>query len=836
MALSEVAAKFTADISDFQSKMKQVNSSVTRSTKDIQSAGRSFQNVGNSIKNVGAGMTAGITLPLVGAGAAAIKTAADFEASMSEVAAVTGATGKEFSGLSEMAKELGATTKFSATEAAQGMAFLGRAGFSTTEIMSAMPSMLDLAAAGNLDLARASDIASNVLSGFGMEAGQAGHMTDVLAFAAANSNTSVEQMGNAMSYVGPIANSLGISLEETAAAVGILSDAGIQGEKAGTALRGIMGQLGNVTGQTEKTLAKYGLTAEDVNPKTKSLAEIIQTLADAGLTGADAMELVGQEAGPGLAVLLEQGSSGLTTFTEELEKSEGTASKMAKTMADNTKGGFKEFTSALESLGIAIGDILLPVLNPIVKKLTSLARSFKDLHPAVQTTIVVLGLIAAAVGPLLVVVGSIVSALGALSVAFGVTVGAVATTIGWILAIIAAVVALVVGIYYLVTNWDTVWAAIKETAFTVWNAIKAFFAATWEAIVAMWDAVWNGIKVAWTALWNGIKTVAMAIWNGIKAFLAGIWNGIKNTATAIWNGIKNFVVGAFQWMYNHNYYFKDLVDAIAKAWDWVKSKTSALWNSIKSFLVGLWNSIKSAATSAWSALKSAIQSGWNSIKSVTTSVWNSIKSFLSGIWNGLKSLISSVWNSIKSATSSAWNSIKSTISNVASSIKSALSGLASKARSWGSNMMNMFLRGIKSKISAIVSSVKGVAKKIAGYLGFHSPTKYGPAADSDKWMPNMMNMFTDGIKKNIPKVSAMAAQVASELSNLDGMSASPYVNPTVRGLSVSSAGTGVTGGGSNIVINFNGNVRNDGDIRKIAVELDKLQERKLRASGRTRRR
>jgi len=230
--VSKVADLFIsigADIKGFQNSMKTLQSEM--------------KNIGKEMKDVGKGLTLGLTTPIVGMGTAMIMTAANFQSGMNKVKAISGATGKDFEALEEQAKDLGATTKFSASEAADGMSFLAMAGFETNEIISAMPGMLDMAAASGLELADAADIASNIMSGFNMEASEAGRVADFLAKTAASANTDVHQLGSAMSYAAPLASELGISAEETAAAIGFMSDAGIQGTRAGTALRGGLTRL-----------------------------------------------------------------------------------------------------------------------------------------------------------------------------------------------------------------------------------------------------------------------------------------------------------------------------------------------------------------------------------------------------------------------------------------------------------------------------------------------------------------------------------------------------------------------------------------------------------------
>ena len=215
---------------------------------------------GKTATDIGKSMSAKVTAPILGVGAAATKMGMDFEAAMSKVQALSGATADEMAKLREQAREMGAATVFSASEAAEAQAFLAMAGYDVAQIMDSLPGLLDLAAAGQLDLGRAADITTNIMSGFNIEAEKTTEVADVLAKAAASANTSVEQMGDAMSYVAPVAAGAGISLEETAAAIGILSNAGIQGQRAGTALRGIIASLQNPTGQTAKALETLGLT------------------------------------------------------------------------------------------------------------------------------------------------------------------------------------------------------------------------------------------------------------------------------------------------------------------------------------------------------------------------------------------------------------------------------------------------------------------------------------------------------------------------------------------------------------------------------------------------
>ena len=289
-----------------------------------------LKSIGKSLTSVGSDLTMKVSAPLVLAGGLMLKTAVDFDDSMRQVAAVTGATGDQFDRLRQQAIDLGASTAWSASEVATAMQYLGQAGLDTNEILAATPQMLSLASAGALDLGTAANISTNVLAGFNLEISDLAHVSDVLAQAASSSNTSVEGLGTAMSYVGPVASAAGLSIEETSAAIGLMSNAGIEGSMAGTALRGALTSLMSPTAQVTATLAQYGLTAADVDPQVHSLAEIIDTLGAAGLSTGDAMTLFGDRAGPGMIALLSAGSGALDDYAATLEDCDGAAQQMAE--------------------------------------------------------------------------------------------------------------------------------------------------------------------------------------------------------------------------------------------------------------------------------------------------------------------------------------------------------------------------------------------------------------------------------------------------------------------------------------------------------------------------
>lgn len=312
-------------------------------------------------------------------------TIASFEKSMSGVQAVTGATAEEMEELRKVAKDLGATTEFTASQAAEGLRFLGMAGFSTAESIAAIPQVLDLATAASMDLATAADITSNMMSAFGIAATDAGKVADALATAASSANTDVIQMGDGMKYVGPVAAAMGVSISDTAAAIGTLSDAGIQGSMAGTGLRRVLSSLANTTPQARKALNRMGLDIKDLNPATNDLTDIVDRLSGAGLSAADALTIFGDRGGPAILALVENNAK-LQELTDKLQSVDGSASAMAGTMRDNLQGSMDGLNSAIESIIISIGESgLTAVMRAVIDTAASAARAFSGMVDAINS-------------------------------------------------------------------------------------------------------------------------------------------------------------------------------------------------------------------------------------------------------------------------------------------------------------------------------------------------------------------------------------------------------------------------------------------------------------------
>ncbi|MEC2233902.1 phage tail tape measure protein [Bacillus subtilis] len=382
--VGEIRARLVLESQDFSNGARRARDEMTQMGRSSENVSKQMGLVQKASLAVGGAVAAGI--------GASVKKAADFEAAMSNVKAISGATGQEFEDLKNIASKMGAETKFTAVEAAEGLQYLAMAGFSVKDQIGSLPAVLNLASASNESLGRSADIVSNIMTGFGVKAEESGHAVDVLVKTMTSANTDLGQLGDAMKYVAPVASGLGFSMEDTAAAVAKMSDAGIQGSMAGTALRATLLHLSNPVGQTAKAVKKYNLELDDANGNLKPLPELIgyisknmEGMSDAQKT-ATAAQLVGTEAASGFVTLLKVGEKGLRDFSSELNNSGGTADRVAKTQMDNLKGSFEQFTSALDGLGIKIGNEFLPAFRKIVDVGTRIIDFLNKLNPGIITT------------------------------------------------------------------------------------------------------------------------------------------------------------------------------------------------------------------------------------------------------------------------------------------------------------------------------------------------------------------------------------------------------------------------------------------------------------------
>ena len=780
----------------------QANQSATAVQK-IAATGESLKTTGDNISNAGKKLLP-VTAAVTGLGTASVTTAANFESSMSQVQATMGITKDSMStldgqsvntmdALSNLAKEMGASTAFSATECAEALNYLALAGYSTQEMADTLPTVLNLAAAGGIDLASASDMVTDAMSALGMETAEADTMVDQMAKTASTTNTSVAQLGEGILTIGATAKSIKGGTAELNTALGILANNGIKGAEGGTHLRNIILSLQNPTDQAAAKMQELGVSVYDSEGNMRSMNDILGDLNTSmeGMTSEDKANIISTifnktDLSSVNALLANTGST-WDSLQSSIENSAGAAQQMADTQLDNLQGQLTLLKSALEGLAISFGQLLMPALKSIVGAVQKVVDWLNSLDEGTKKVIVTVALVAGALGPVLIIVGKVISAVGTimtivpkLAGVINVVKGAFAALNTTMLAnpiflIIAAITALVAAFIYLWNNcdgfrqfWIDLWENIKSVAVAVWEGLKSFFTAAWTTISSTATTIWEGIKSFFSGIWEGIKSIFSTVVEVIKTIITTYFNIYKTIITTVFNAVKT---------------------VITTVWNAIKAVITTVVTVIQTFLTTAWNTIKTVITTVINAIKTVITTVWNAIQTAITTVMNTIKNTISSIWNGIKSTVSGIVNGIKSSVSTAFSNmlsaIKSTVGNIASTIKSGfqtaisfIKGLPSQALQWGKDLVMGIVNGIKSCIGAVGDAVKSVADKIKSFLHFSVPDE-GPLTDYESWMPDFMGGLAKGIEKSKGMVADAVKGVAEDM----------VINPNVNATSAAMEST-----------------------------------------------
>lgn len=452
-----------------------------------------FGKFGAKLRNVGKGLTLGVTAPLVAFGTLSVGASVNFDKAMNRVQAKLGETVDGVSVLRDQARKLGADTEFSATQAGEGMAFLAQAGFDTQETFKAIPSILTLAAAAELDLATAADLATNVLTGFGKSVDELPQVVDNLASATVRGNTNLVQLADGLKFAGPTAKALGQDFVPTIALLDKLADAGFQGELGGNALKRGMLSLIKPSRSAKDAFRKLKIASADIfteEGQLRKFDEILALLEKRGVKGIQIFDIFGARAGPGMAALLGIGTEEIKRLAAAIDGDLNRATEIQNIQMQGTIGQLARLRSKFEALLITIGESgLIDAFSFLIDKLSSLIDWMKDADPRILRLGLVFAGVAAAVGPLLIVLGTLASGLGGIVTVGGVLMPILISLSTWILAtaipaigafalaiatalgpvglILIAINAIVIGGFLLVKNWDT----IKEKAKAVWGGI-----------------------------------------------------------------------------------------------------------------------------------------------------------------------------------------------------------------------------------------------------------------------------------------------------------------------------------------------------------------------------
>lgn len=635
--------------------------SVTK--QQLTVAGEKLEAVGSKITAAGEKLMP-LTLALAALGFGVIQTTSDFDSSMSKVAAVSGATGDEFDSLRAKAREMGATTMFSASDSADAMTYMAMAGWKTGDMLDGIGGIMSLAAASGEDLATTSDIVTDALTAFGMTAGESGKFADVLAAASANANTNVSMLGESFKYVAPVAGALGYSAEDTSLALGLMANSGIKASQGGTALRTILTNLANPTDKMSAAMQQLGVSLTDDEGNMLSLRDVMVNLRegfgnlkdmtdeqkdalatlDAQLasgaitedeyeasltdmvggfddaTGATkaqtAAMLAGKVGMSGLLAIVNSSDEDFNKLAEAIDGSEGSAQNMADTMQDNLGGQLKILMSQLQELAISFGDILMPTIRDIVTWLQNLVDKFNRLSPTAKKIIAVVAIIAAAAGPLLMAIGGIVSGIGGIITVIGALAPVVSGIMGMIPFITAmaaplaaaflpiiGIIAGIIGAIIAVILVIKNWGKISNWLKKVWKKVSKFLEETWENMKEYALTIFRAIKLAITLPIQAAKRVIMAVWNKVSSFCSEAWEGIKTTAKTVWEAIKTVITTPIQ---AAKRIVKKAIEKVQSAFD--------IFNTVKETVTSVFETIGDAISNPIETAKDLVSDAIDTIK------------------------------------------------------------------------------------------------------------------------------------------------------------------------------------------------------------------------------
>lgn len=778
-----------------QAYLKATDNNFVSTFKNAAKEVQNFQNntnstmstVGQVATSAGKTLTKAVTLPIVGIGVAAAKIGGDFEAQMSRVKAISGATGSSFDELRQQAIDLGAKTAFSAKESAAGMENLASAGFDSKEIMKAMPGLLNLAAVSGGDVALASENAATALRGFNIDAGQSGHVADVFARAAADTNAEVGDMGEAMKYIAPVASSMGLSLEETAAAIGIMSDAGIKGSQAGTTLRGALSRIAKPTDEMKSKMDELGLSFYDSEGKMKPLKDQVGMLKNAfkGLTPEQKQNalvtLYGQESLSGMMALIDKGPDKLGKLTDSLKNSDGAADKMAKTMQDNMNSSLEQMMGAFESAAIVVQKVLAPAVRKVADAVSGLVDKFVSAPEPVQRMIVIVGMIVAAIGPLLVVFGQAVLILQRVKVGFlvlrsglaliGSSFTAISLPVLGIIAAIAAVIAIGILVY---KNWDKiskfgkeVWANVKKFASDAAEAIKE----KWGDITQWFSNTWNNLKNGAKGLWDGtiqgakdaVDSVKNA-WNGIKEWFANLWKGTTSGLASAWDSVTTTLAPFVETIKS---IFQPILEFFSGLWGQVQTIFGSAWEIIKTVVMGPvlllidlitgdFNQFKEDFGMLWQTLATAIQTIVQTFVNIVVGFYSSFFQTVVNIWTTIVNTIQSLWGAFTTWVVNMAMSIVNGIVNGWNSFKQGTVDLWNATVQWVKDTWSSFVQWVINSANAIVNGVK------QGWENLKQGT-------IDLWngMVNGLKGIWDGLKQGVSDLIDNVVSIFNTLKNIN---------------------------------------------------------------------
>ena len=763
----------------------------------VKEVGDKIKEVGDNIAAVGKDITTKVSLPIATALGGAVKVTADFDTQMSKVKAISGATGDEFDQLREKAREMGATSKYSATEAGQAFEYMGMAGWKTEDMLNGISGIMNLAAASGEELGTTSDIVTDALTAFGMSASDSARFADILASAATNANTNVSMMGESFKYVAPVAGSLGYSAEDVAIALGLMANSGIKADMAGTSLRNMFQRMAKPTKESQMAMDRLNLSLSDGNGNMYSFREIMDQLRESFTE----INMSAEEYDGILDNLDQQLASGelsqskYNAALEELNREAFGAEGAEKARAAAMLGGTRAM-SGLLAIANASTEDYEKLTNAIDNSSESFAKladgSVVPLNEALASGAEVIetyeGQAAAMAATMQDNLGGDITTLKSMLEELAISIGdllmptireiveGVKSVVDWLNSLdeetkktIVQVALVVAAVGPIITVIGTVVSAIGTVISVIGSIISAI--GTIMPILSAIGGVITGTIIPAIA---AIGAPVLIVVGAIAAVIAIIVLCVKH-----WDEIKEAAGRAVEFM--------------KEKWTQFKEHMSELWNNLKEKTAETvqnmsqkWSEFKTNTTNRWNETKDSINAVNNLIAQHVSDRFNQIKENTIRDVNALKDGAINAFNTLKSGIANTIGNIYTTIVNGFQNAINFITSLPGQAINWGRDIINGIVDGIHDAFDNLVGAVSDIAETIASYIHFSVPDK-GPLRFFNSYMPDMMSQLAKGIENNMPKVERAMGDLAGTMMPSLGEAAGTTTNTNTVSINVYGA-------------------------------------------------